>query len=109
MLKCLRYQAIPVDNSAISFLKASSSFQAYGTVTAFQLSSLKAVSKACSLSPTKTFQPGLKLYFTRCALEEKQYMPQMKMIRILLITGSKFIFWQDTSPVYPALFPLWRL
>jgi hypothetical protein len=64
-LKCLRYHAIPVDKSAISFLKASSSFHAYGSVTSFHYASLNAGASPPFESPTNTFQPGLKLYFTR--------------------------------------------
>src|SRR5688572_25875643 len=66
-LKCLRYQAIPVERSLMSFLKASSSFQAQGRVTAFQPASGKDGSFAAAVSPTKTFQLLLKLKVDRCA------------------------------------------
>src|SRR5438067_13410092 len=64
-LKCLRYQAMPVERSLMSFLNASSSFQAYGVVTCFQTESSKPAVSAPLGSPTKTFQSELKLNFTR--------------------------------------------
>src|SRR2546421_8314640 len=64
-LKCLRYQAMPVERSLMSFLNASSSFQAYGVVTFFQPESSKPTVSAPLGSPTKTLQCELKLYFAR--------------------------------------------
>ena len=64
-VKCLRYQAMPVDRSSMSLRKASSSFQACGRVTGFQCESSKSGFSAPGGSPTKSFQPGLKLYFAR--------------------------------------------
>src|SRR5215208_7986570 len=64
-LKRLRYQAMPVERSLMSFLKASSSFHARGSVTPFQAESSKPGVSAPAGSPTRSFQPGLKLYFAR--------------------------------------------
>src|SRR4051812_23945234 len=66
-LKCLRYHAIPVERSLMSFLKASSSFQACGNVTSFHEASLKSARSAPGTSPTNSFQPELKLYLARAA------------------------------------------
>src|SRR5262245_40806608 len=49
----------------MSFRKASSSFQACGRVIGFQLLSSKFVVSASFVSPTKSFQSELKLYFAR--------------------------------------------
>src|ERR1044071_839305 len=64
-VKRLRYHATPVERSLMSFLKASSSFQARGSVTSFQPESSKPGASAPAGSPTKSFQPELKLYFAR--------------------------------------------
>src|SRR3954469_10106990 len=64
-LKCLRYHATPVERSLMSLRKASSSFQARGSVTSFQAESSKPGDSAPFGSPTKSFQPELKLYFAR--------------------------------------------
>src|SRR3954464_1486788 len=64
-LKCLRYQATPVERSLMSFLKASSSFHAYGVVTIFQCESSKAAVSAFGGSATRTLQSELKLYLVR--------------------------------------------
>src|SRR5215213_4060168 len=63
-LKCLRYHATPVERSLMSFLKASSSFHARGSVTSFHAESSKPGASAPLGSPTKSFQPKLKLYLT---------------------------------------------
>src|SRR5262245_38724125 len=61
-VKCLRYQATPVDKSLMSLRNASSSFQACGVVTCRHCESSKFGASAPAGSPTKSFQPGLKLY-----------------------------------------------
>src|SRR5947199_7061870 len=63
--KLLRYHATPVGKSWILTLKAESSFQACGNMTFFQAESSKAGASAPLGSPTKSFQPELKLYFVR--------------------------------------------
>src|SRR5437899_10415263 len=60
-----RYHARPVGRSWMLTLKAESSFQACGNVTFFQAESSKAGASAPLGSPTKSFQPELKLYFVR--------------------------------------------
>src|SRR5436309_1845358 len=65
----LRYHATPVGKSWILTLKAESSFQACGKVTFFQPESSKAGVSAPFGSPTKSFQPELKLYFVRALSE----------------------------------------
>src|SRR5215203_2945263 len=64
-LKRLRYHATPVERSLMSFLKASSSFHARGSVTSFHEESSKSGRSAPAGSPTKSLQPELKLYFAR--------------------------------------------
>src|ERR1044072_5610072 len=64
-LKRLRYHATPVERSLMSTRKASSSFQARGVVTSFHAESSKSGASALFGSPTKSFQPELKLYFAR--------------------------------------------
>src|SRR5215213_8606209 len=63
--KRLRYQATPVERSLMSLRKASSSFHARGSVTSFHAESSKPGASAPAGSPTKSFQPELKLYFAR--------------------------------------------
>src|SRR5205807_2903374 len=65
----LRYHATPVGKSWMLTLKAESSFQACGSVTFFQPESSKAGASAPFGSPTKSFQPELKLYFVRALSE----------------------------------------
>src|ERR1035437_1117784 len=64
-LKCLRYQAMPVEWSLMSLRNASSSFQAWGVVMFFQVESSKSTFSAPAGSPTKSFQSELKLYLAR--------------------------------------------
>src|SRR5215207_132015 len=66
-LKRLRYQTTPVERSLMSLRKASSSFHARGSVTSFQAESSNPSASAPFGSPTKSFQPGLKLYRLRGA------------------------------------------
>src|SRR5215203_3933090 len=61
--KRLRYHATPVERSLMSFLKASSSFHARGSVTSFHAESSNPGASAPAGSPTKSLQPELKLYF----------------------------------------------
>src|SRR5438309_10908841 len=61
----LRYHATPVGKSWMLTLKAASSFQACGKVTFLQAESSKPGASAPFGSPTKSFQPELKLYFVR--------------------------------------------
>src|SRR5439155_16407330 len=93
--KLLRYHANPVGKSWILTLKAESSFQACGNVTFFQAESSKAGVSAPFGSPTKSFQPELKLYFVRAlsggsnglvapASGEKQKSARNNPIRITL-------------------------
>src|SRR5690242_8127612 len=63
--KCLRYHAMPVERFAMSFLNASSSFHAYGSVTDFQDASSYVEVVASFTSVVNTFQLLLKLYFVR--------------------------------------------
>src|SRR5437763_6869178 len=67
--KLLRYHATPVGKSWILTLKAESSFQACGNMTFFQPESSKAGASVPFGSPTKSFQPELKLYFVRALSE----------------------------------------
>src|SRR5215211_3880312 len=63
-LKRLRYHATPVERSLMSLRKASSSFHARGVVTSLHAESSKPGASAPAGSPTKSFQPELKLYLT---------------------------------------------
>src|SRR5215211_3961381 len=60
--KRLRYQATPVERSLMSLRKASSSFHARGSVASFHAELSNPGASAPAGSPTKSFQPGLKLY-----------------------------------------------
>src|SRR6266498_4941612 len=76
-------------------LKAESSFQACGNVTFFQPESSKASASAPFGSPTRSFQPELKVYLVRAlgggssgpvapAKEENQHSARTNSIKITL-------------------------
>src|SRR2546425_284000 len=103
-----RYHATPVGKSWMLTLKAESSFQACGSVTFFQTESSKAGASAPFGSPTKSFQPRLKLYFVRAlrggsiglvvpAKGEKQKSASINPIRITIRVDKRF-----TQPLNPA-------
>src|SRR3954452_17139946 len=67
IVKCFRYQAMPVDRSLMSLRKASSSFHACGVVTGRHFESSNAAELAPAGSPTSRSQSELKLYLVRGA------------------------------------------